>query len=172
VFDDFNETVENKLNLKNMDMWATRCSKDIMHEHANRKKVKKFAKEITQTRLQNELTEGASFKNEVLDEGHVLEDKMRLKYWDYFRGGNISLLEFMSMFKQLNTEMEKQTSDPQVLRANRNADIKIRKYIMFLERNIENALFEITRLRNMISKYAEPQSVPVSNKTQYTVSKL
>lgn len=135
-------------------MWATRCSKDIMYEYENRKKIKKFAKEMTQTRLQNELTEGAD-RGKHQSESSVLESKMRLKYWDYFRSGNIRLLEFMGLFRDHNHEMEKKTSDPEYIRQSKHADLKIKRYIVFLEKNIETSLIEVTRIKNYVERLSK-----------------
>lgn len=135
-------------------MWATQCAKDIMSEYDNRKKIKKFAKEMTQTRLTNELTEGADNTKMDID-SKVLEGKMRLKYWDYFRNGNLRLLEFMLRFKEYNAGMEIKTSNPQFIRDSKKADEKIKKYIIFLERNNEIALTEVTRIRSVIDKMSK-----------------
>jgi len=170
VFEEFRETMNQHGNFKDMKLWVAMCTKNIMLEYETRRSIKKMCKEVALVYMNDANNDGGKVK-EVDYQRKLKEYCLREKYWNYYRIGSYQLLKFMTTFSNKIAELEELIDHPTALENRQKEREKIKLYILELEKEIENNLTELNKMRLVLNEYEKNKKTAVVTERKSAVSR-
>lgn len=156
MFKEFSDSVDMAYAIKDVKIWTTICTKNLVTEQEARSSAKRLSKDLAQTDYRS-YKENFMEKVHIPPENKLAKFNLRLKYWDYFRIGQEKLLSYMHYFNEGAGELETQIGDPRVTRIKKKVDDKIKRYILSLEERVEKNLLDIQRMKKKLDEYETEQ---------------
>ena len=140
-------------NTKDIKIWATNCTQNIVNENECRKTIRRISREVFKASTVDFDFVKNEHKKIMTDKEKFSQFELRLKFWNYFKYGSDKLLQHMKTFNQVIDILEKRTSDPDTQKVQNRADDKIRKYILQLESQISQNLHDVQRMKTTLNEY-------------------
>lgn len=138
---------------KDMTIWATGCTKNILMEHNSRKTMKKISKEIIKSSVIDFDFERHEHKKILTKSEKYSQFALRMRYWNYFKYGHAALLEFMNVFHEKMEANERELGDARSRAERHKVDDKIKKYVLTLETSISNNLRDVKEMSQRVKDY-------------------
>lgn len=159
VFGQFDDTVDMAYNTKDIKIWATNCTQNIVNENECRKTIRRISKEVFKASVVDFDFVKNEHKKIMDDKQKFSQFELRLKFWNYFKYGSDKLLQHMKTFNQVIDVLEKKTGDPETQNVRNKVDDKIRKYIMQLESQISQNLHDVQRMKTTLDEYEKEKLI-------------
>lgn len=138
---------------RNVDLWATACTQNILAERECRKTMRKISKEITKASVIDFDFEKHEHKRILTKNEKLSQFALKLKYWSYFKVGHEKLLQYMKIFNKDIKYNDKVLGDARNRRIQQKVDDKIKKYILHLEQEVSQNIHDVQQMRKKLEEY-------------------
>ena len=154
VMDQFRENLAQANSIKDIRVWSTLCSRDIMIEYETRKKIRRKAKEIASIHLGEEENSLTPNYYHNLDPKHrIKEYQVREVYWSYFRIGIMRLMKFYSVLNKRVQIAQRKIKQPLESKVKEDAMDRLKVYIRNLEEQIETNVGDLQEIRKVFRQH-------------------
>ena len=161
IIDHFSGTfTENYSEKKDMKLWSTKCSQNILIEYEARKKIRKKVKEFATMHLDEEEDTLFPTHSQTLPPEHrVKKYHIREVYWNYFRLGVRKLMKYFKVLDKRVKQSQERVKIDYATQLKEETTEKLKSYITQLEAKIESNVSDLQEIRRVlrIHNIAEPQ---------------